>query len=95
MAHETDGGASTSGSVTYYLVRGKTVAKKDNGTAYLYELGAGWVRDTGHIVSDRLIGYDPYEPSDSPYKIGNTSIMDEIEVITEGEALERVAQLNR
>ena len=31
------------------------------------------------------MGYDPTETNDSPYKIGNTDIMDDIEKITEDE----------
>ena len=36
---------------------------------------------------DRIIGYDESEPHDSPYKIGNLDIMENIIVITEKEAL--------
>ena len=43
-----------------------------------------WVPDTKHEILDRLMGYDPYD--DSPYGFGSTSIMDEIEEITEEQA---------
>ena len=32
------------------------------------------------------MGYDPYEPSDSPYVIGNLDIMDKIEEISQMDA---------
>ena len=41
------------------------------------------------MIMDRLVGFDPYEPSDSPYGIGNTSVMDEIDEITYEEAMKR------
>lgn len=31
---------------------------------------------------DRLVGFDESEPADSPYRIGNMSVMDEIEMIS-------------
>ena len=36
---------------------------------------------------DHLVGYDPSEPADSPYAIGNTSIIDEIEEISFDKAM--------
>ena len=36
---------------------------------------------------DHLMGYDPSEPVDSPYAIGNTSIIDEIEEISFDKAM--------
>ena len=43
-----------------------------------------------NIVSDRIMGYDPFEDDDSPYKIGNSSIMDELERISEEEFKSRI-----
>ena len=39
---------------------------------------------------DHLVGYDPHEPADSPYMLGNLSIMEKIEEISYEEALERI-----
>lgn len=75
---------------TYYLILGKIVGKRDVDKPVLsdslFQEGQ-WVPDTEWAIQDRLIGYDPTEPSDSPYGIGNTSIMDEIEEISEEEAI--------
>ena len=38
-------------------------------------------------VDNLFVKYDPHEPPGSPYGIGNTSIMDEIEDITYEEAM--------
>ena len=51
-----------------------------------------WHKDTENIVNDKLIGYNPSEPGDSPYAIGNTSVMDEIEKISYEEAMETLAE---
>ncbi len=37
---------------------------------------------------DRLMGYDPTEPPGSPYAMMNSSVMDEIEEISEEKAKE-------
>jgi len=39
--------------------------------------------DENNIIFGKLIGYDEFEPDDSPYAIGSTSVMDTIEEITE------------
>lgn len=72
--------------VTYYQIRGLQIGKREDGRDYLLKEGE-WVSDEKHVISDHLLGYDPYEPEGSPYAIGNTSIMDEIEVLTADEAL--------
>ena len=70
----------------YYYIKDLSLFAKGEGTHkyYIYKDGE-WVLDTERIVSDRLMGYDPYEDDDSPYKIGNTAIMNNIEEISEGE----------
>jgi hypothetical protein len=40
------------------------------------------------------MGFDPSEPSDSPYAIGNMDIIDTIEAITEQQATEFINQNN-
>ncbi len=65
----------------YYLILGRWLGKKDGGKYFLLKDGA-WEQDNNNEIIDRLMGYDPSEPPDSPYGIGNTSIMVEIEEIT-------------
>ena len=75
---------------TYYLIRDKIVGKRENCDAcyrdYLFRDGR-WEPDDKSVIMDHLMGYDPYEPDDSPYKVGSTSVMDEMEEIPEGRAL--------
>lgn len=89
----SDAGSPRHGSTstTYYLIRGRKIGKRD-GDFCLFEAGLGWIRDDRHEISDRLTGYDPSEPEDSPYAMFSSSIMDEIETITEEEAMDRVAE---
>lgn len=77
--------------VQYYYVKDENIFAKGIGLSenYLYKNGE-WVEDHEHIVSDRLMGYDPYEDDDSPYKIGNTEIMLQLEKITKEEFERRV-----
>ena len=75
--------------ITYYLIRETLLGKRDQAGDHLYGEGA-WKPDVRNVIRDHLIGYDPYEPDDSPYKTGNLSIMDEIEEITEQEAVKLI-----
>ncbi len=71
----------------YYYIRDLNCFARGAGfDNYIYKNGK-WEPDRDHLVSDRLVGYDTYEDDDSPYKIGNTEIMDEIVEITEDEFL--------
>lgn len=77
-------------SLKYYYIRDlKRFARGDGFDNFIYTEGT-WEHDTQFVVSDRLMGYDPYEDDDSPYKIGNTAIMAEIEEITEKEFMRRI-----
>ncbi len=71
-------------TLKYYFIKDLSLFAKGEGIYknYIY-VNDEWLLDKDHIVSNRLIGYDPYEDDDSPFKIGNTSIMDNIEVISE------------
>lgn len=74
----------------YYYIKSLSLFAKGDGLSQNYILKNGeWVIDNDCIVSDRLMGYDPYEDDDSPYKIGNITIMDEIEEISEEEFIKR------
>ncbi len=81
------GGGRMSDKATYYLILERQVGKREDGKYYLFKDGK-WEVDTENAIKDRLVGYDPSEPIDSPYRFGNGSVMDEIEKIPYQRALE-------
>ncbi len=74
-------------NTTYYLILNRQLGKEEDGKYYLYTNGS-WVPDTKSTILGRLMGFDPSEPADSPYAMGNMDIMDTIEPITEQQAIE-------
>jgi len=78
---------TTNANTTYYLILNKQLGKEEDGKYYLYTNG-NWVPDTKSTILGRLMGFDPSEPADSPYAMGNMDIMDTIEPITEQQAIE-------
>ena len=78
---------------TYYWIREVRLGKKDENGYFLFEKNQ-WVKDEKNYILDKLMGYDPCEPDDSPYKMDNLSIMDEVEEITEERAKEIMNQMN-
>ncbi len=74
-------------TTTYYLILNKQLGKEEEGKYYLYTNG-NWVPDTKSTIMGRLMGFDPGEPADSPYAMGNMDIIDTIEPITEQQARE-------
>ena len=73
----------------YYLIWNSVLGKEEDGRYYIFRNGQ-WTPDKESIIMDRLVGYDPSEPEDSPYKMGNLSIMDEIEEISCERAMELI-----
>lgn len=73
-------------NITYYLIRERRLGKKENDRYYLFADGE-WTADEKNVIMDRLMGCDPCEPEGSPYRFGNLSIMDQIDEITEEEAM--------
>ena len=72
----------------YYLILERTVGKQEeNGWYYIFK-NREWQWDANNEIFGRLIGYDPSEPPDSPYGIGCTDILDEIEEISYEKAME-------
>ena len=69
----------------YYLIKGRLLGKEEHGEYFLLK-NEVWEQDVNNAILDRLMGYDPSEPSDSPYGMYDTSIMEEIEEITYEEA---------
>ena len=88
----TDANTNTSSTTntTYYLILNKQLGKEEDGKYYFYTNGS-WVPDTKSTILGRLMGFDPSEPADSPYAMGNMDIMDTIEPITEQQALQFIA----
>lgn len=78
---------TTNANTTYYLILNNQLGKEEDGKYYLYTNGS-WVPDTMSTILGRLMGFDPSEPADSPYAMGNMDIMDTIEPITEQQAIE-------
>lgn len=78
--------------IMYYYIRDLNCFAKDDGINYFIFQNGDWQLDLNNLVSDRLMGYDPYEDADSPYIIGNLSIMKQIEAITEQEFYKRLQQ---
>jgi hypothetical protein len=76
----------TEKQITYYLIEKCRLGKKEDVAYYLF-IDAEWVWDEKNVIMDHLMGYDPSEPADSPYAIGNTSIIDEIEEISFDKAM--------
>ena len=77
-------------NTTYYLILdtipGKREKEENRIRDYLFQDGR-WVPDTERAIKDRLMGYDPCEPPDSPYGIGNPEIMREIKTISGADAM--------
>ena len=84
---------NTNNTTTYYLIRNRTLGKKEGNSYYLFKDG-NWVPDTKSTILGRLMGFDPGEPADSPYAIGNMDIMDTIDAITEEQANQLINQNN-
>ena len=72
---------------TYYLIRNRILGRREDGRFDLFENGK-WTPDSNNLIQDYLMGFDPSEPEDSPYRIGNLSIMDKIDEIPEKRALQ-------
>ena len=78
----------------YYLIYGRLIGKREQCEdrrckEWLYKDGQ-WVPDKNYVIMDHLVGFDPSEPPDSPYRIGSTSVLMEMDEITESEALSMI-----
>ena len=86
-------------SIKYYLIYDRIVGKRGLYSDYhsdnwLFKDGK-WIPDEKFVISDHLIGYDPSEPEDSPYRIGSTSVLMEMDEISEAEAMALIERENR
>ena len=70
--------------IGYYRIRNTHQIAKKTGAMEYWEpnCNGDWIPEKRHEFSDREIGYDPSEPIDSPYGIGCTDIMHELEKIS-------------
>ncbi len=78
-------------NTSYYLIEGYLLGKEEEneeGTKYFLWQDGQWVPDEKSVIFGYFMGFDPTESEDSPYAVGNLSIMDEIEEITEEQAKE-------
>ena len=70
--------------ITYYLIRERRLGKAQEDGYFLYNNGE-WIPDERNVILDHLMGFDPSD--DSFYGFGNAQIMDEMEEITEEQAI--------
>ena len=79
--------------VQYYLICGCIVAKREihenTYTDLIFQNGK-WAIDVDFVIADHLNGFDPSEPEDSPYRFGNTSILMEMDKISESKAIQLI-----
>ena len=78
-------------NVTYYLIRERRLGKAQEDGYFLYNNGE-WIPDERNVILDHLVGFDPSD--DSFYGFGNALIMDEMEEITEADAIRIMNQQN-
>ena len=81
-------------TITYYRIRGKTIGMRvtvPRSTDYIFQNGE-WVPDHRNIIRDHLMGYDPFEEEDSPYRFGSGSILNEIDEIPVEEAMRAIRE---
>ncbi len=77
--------------IKYYLILEKRLFCAIKNFA-LELIDGNWSEADYNEIGDRLIGYDASEPSDSPYKIGNSNIMAEIKKLTEEEVINKYGE---
>ena len=80
---------------TYYYVECRNLVgrTKDSGfSGEIWTTDEGWIHDSNHEISDRIMGYDPEE--DPGWRIGNSDIMAEIREISRDEALQHILRLS-
>ena len=77
--------------IKYYLLYDSIIGKQDE-TGYFIFRNGEWNHDTECEIIDCLYGFDPSEPSDSPYAYVSTSMLDQIKEITTEQAMELLDQ---
>lgn len=79
-------------NITYYLIRDSRLGKREGNKYYLFRNGK-WIEDDKNYIQDHLLGFDPSEPEDSPYRFGGSTVMD-IDEITEEDAKTLIENLS-
>ncbi len=77
----------------YYLIHDRVIAKRERDGDFdrVYILRAGkWDGDSDHVIMDHLVGYDPSGSEDSPYRPGSTSVLIEMDEISEEQAVQLI-----
>lgn len=66
------------GEFVYYFIMHdlKRIGKMEDYAYYIYEKEKGWIPDSNHLLSDRLMGYDGY-------LVGNISMLLKVDEISE------------
>ena len=72
----------------FYLIGGNRLLYMDGRESFEY-INNEWIKINNTEITDRLMGYDPSEPSDSPYAIGNTDIISSIKELTLEQVIEK------
>lgn len=75
----------------FYLVENNRLFCTYNNETYELKNNE-WLKANNNEITDRLMGYDSSEPSDSPYAIGNTDIMSSIKELTLEETIEKYGE---
>lgn len=71
----------------FYLIDDNRLLYTDGKESFEYKNNE-WIKTNNSEITDRLIGYDPSESSDSPYAIGNTNIISSIKELTLKQVIE-------
>jgi len=77
------------GTKYYEITDLERTGKRENGIDYLFDAEKGWVRDTKHVISDRLNGFDDSGDAGDPYSYGSSDMLFRIWEISEEEAEKR------
>ena len=78
--------------MNYYLLKDSGLVAKGYEFSHWIYRNCKWNRDTENKVMDKLMGFDPSEPADSPYAFGSTSVMDDIEEISYQDAMDLIGE---
>ena len=71
-----------------YLIDDNRLLYTDGKESFEYKNNE-WLKISNSEITDRLMGYDPNEPSDSPYVMGNTDIISSIKELTPEQVIEK------
>ena len=70
---------------SYYWIKDQNRFGKREGSQFYLSQDGKQIPDDEFTFLGKLLGYDKSEPDDSPYKMGSTSVLETITVLTEEE----------